>query len=818
MEDPLEPGLLLVDRFRVARRIAQGGMGVVYEAYDEKLGRRIALKCARAGYDGRLRPEVRLATEVSHPNICKIHEIHATQSAEGPLEFFTMELLDGPTLSNRLREDPPLSLDEAKTIARGLCAGLAEAHRLQIIHGDLKSANIILAKNPDGTLRPVITDFGLARAAAVSGATGGTRGYMAPELYRGAPTTVASDIYALGVILSEMVSRALPQERAATLVSTVTQKASSAALKPDSTHQLADPSRTKIAPLRSRWDKIIKTCLRNDPLERYRAADEVLTALGPSVLRRRFLLAAAGLVFAAVAALATYRASTAPAQSVKLDIAAVEAPPALAVSAAELRRDALRVIGSLKDSAQTAFSVRSANWEARATHRFSTSLTPKGDEVVLHAVLVDLRSGAPVIDWSADYAPAQLRYAPVALAGVVSRALHLPALTTYANVSPDAEPSYQRGVDLSHDDSKLDESLAALRDAAARDPDSALPFAAMAEVQRRRFFLTKLRSWETQAQSSFEQADLRNSDCAEVHRIAGLLEYDRNQLEQAIASMRRAVEFQPPHPDAFRRLGAFYFESGQIPDALQAYSQAERLAPKDVRVYQDLGNLYTSQSKFDLASKAFEKAVELAPDRPRFRRTLASSYEDQGRFGEAEAQLRTALRQEDSADTLARLGHVLLYEGREKEAIPLLARSVSLNSADRIAWLYLGLAYQRSRDVAAARTAFDHGLSEAEQEVIRLPRIGHAHAVLAYLCAQTGQTGRARVEAAQALQLARRHNETIWWAALTYERIGDRVAALDTLENAPRALLEDLRRWPEASALTGDEQFAKHLLATSDRR
>jgi serine/threonine protein kinase len=400
MEDPLQPGLLLVDRFRVARRIAQGGMGVVYEAYDEKLGRRIALKCARVGFDRRLRPEVRLATEVSHPNICKIYEIHSTRGPQEPIEFFTMELLEGPTLSSRLREDPPLSPSEAEAIARGLCAGLAEAHRLQVIHGDLKSANIILARNPDGTVRPVITDFGLARASSVSGATGGTPGYMAPELYDGAPTTIASDIYALGVILREMVSVNLPQEHTAVRASTVTLGPSGAAMTPD--------RYTKLPPFRSRWDKIVNTCLRNDPRERYQTADQVLTALGPSVLRRRVLLGVGVLAFAAIAAFATYRTSTAPAQSVKLDVAAVESPPALAASATELRRNAIRVIGSLKDSAQTAFSVRSANWGTRATHRFSTSLTPKGDKLALHAVLTDLRSGAPVIEWSADYAPAQL--------------------------------------------------------------------------------------------------------------------------------------------------------------------------------------------------------------------------------------------------------------------------------------------------------------------------------------------------------------------------------------------------------------------------
>src|SRR4051794_39012859 len=224
VEQPFAPGELLVERFRVVRRIAQGGMGVVYEAYDEKLGRRIALKCARAGFGGHLSPEVRLATEVSHPNICKIYEIHTAQTSAGPFDFFTMEFIEGETLSNRLRERT-LRREEKQTIARQICAGLAEAHRRQIIHSDLKSANVLLTKNPDGSLRAVITDFGLACSAVGPGSPGGTPGYIAPELTDGARTTVASDIYALGAILYELVCGYLPHQRAAMLAPTVTQLA-----------------------------------------------------------------------------------------------------------------------------------------------------------------------------------------------------------------------------------------------------------------------------------------------------------------------------------------------------------------------------------------------------------------------------------------------------------------------------------------------------------------------------------------------------------------------------------------------------------------
>ena len=229
-------------------------------------------------------------------------------------------------------------------------------------------------------------------------------------------------------------------------------------------------------------------------------------------------------------------------------------------------------------------------------------------------------------------------------------------------------------------------------------------------------------------------------------------------------------------------------------------------------MYQDIANLYSTQSNFAEASKALQKAVELAPERPLFRRLLASSYQDQGRFTDAETELRTALKQENSADTLVLLGQVLLYQKREADAIPPLLQAVDLNGRYKFAWLYLGLACQRAGRAAEARRAFQRGLSLAQQDVTQQPRGGYGHAVLAYFCAQTGQVERAGIEAAQALQLAPPgHNNTLWMTALTYERTGNRAAALKTLQDAPRSLLEDLRRWPEASALTSDEKFSKLL-------
>src|SRR5437762_2048868 len=163
-ERPFEPGQLVDDRFRIVNEVAEGGMGIVYEAVDEKLDRRIALKCAKTRFRKRLPPEVRNAREISHPNVCKIFEIHTASLPDGDIDFISMEYLEGETLTARLRS-APFPEKEAREIAQQLCAGLAEAHRCKVVHGDLKSSNVMLTKGPDGSTRAVITDFGLARPA-----------------------------------------------------------------------------------------------------------------------------------------------------------------------------------------------------------------------------------------------------------------------------------------------------------------------------------------------------------------------------------------------------------------------------------------------------------------------------------------------------------------------------------------------------------------------------------------------------------------------------------------------------------------------------
>lgn len=207
---PFQPTEIIAERFEILREIGEGGMGVVYEAFDRKRGLRIAIKAAKPGFQRLLSPELEGALNVRHPNVCRVNEIHSAQNSNGRFDFLTMELLEGETLAHYLKGHGKLAEAEALPIARQLCAGLAEAHRSGVIHRDLKSANVILCRSSNGDIRAVITDFGLAGAATQADDFAGTPAYMAPELWKGEKTSKASDIYALGVILCELVGDLKP--------------------------------------------------------------------------------------------------------------------------------------------------------------------------------------------------------------------------------------------------------------------------------------------------------------------------------------------------------------------------------------------------------------------------------------------------------------------------------------------------------------------------------------------------------------------------------------------------------------------------------
>ncbi len=316
----LADGEVLAGRFRIVRFIARGGMGEVYEAEDQVLRERVALKTIRPDVAGdertmeRFLREVHLARSVTHPNVSRTYDVFH----HGALAFLTMELLGGQTLAERLKAGR-MTPEEALPVVEQMAAALAAAHEAGVVHRDFKSANVML--EPDerrpGGMRVVVTDFGLARrdrpgrgsAAPLTEteAVLGTPDYMAPEQIEGRAITPATDVYALGVVIYEMVTGEQPFE-GDTPLSVALKKLKEAA-----------PSPRRLAPdLPPVWEKTILRCLERSPADRFASAGEVVRALrgetsvtGPATLRRRrrtIAGVAAGVVLAAAAALLVSRA------------------------------------------------------------------------------------------------------------------------------------------------------------------------------------------------------------------------------------------------------------------------------------------------------------------------------------------------------------------------------------------------------------------------------------------------------------------------------------------------------------------------------
>ena len=191
-------------------------MGEVYKAEDLKLHQLAALKFLPEALssDGpmvaRFHREVRTARQITHSNVCRVHDIGQIPIGSGILHFISMEYIDGEDLATLLRRIGHLPAQKGMELARQICSGLSAAHEMGVVHRDLKPANIML----DGRGRVRITDFGLSGLADEFGRDeqSGTPAYMAPEQLNGSPATPQSDMYALGLVLYEVFTGKRPFE------------------------------------------------------------------------------------------------------------------------------------------------------------------------------------------------------------------------------------------------------------------------------------------------------------------------------------------------------------------------------------------------------------------------------------------------------------------------------------------------------------------------------------------------------------------------------------------------------------------------------
>ena len=294
-------GVLPGTRYRLRRQLSQGTMAVVFEAEHMDLGRRVALKIlpatmGRADAETRFRAEARVMASLSHDNLVKLHDFGL--STDGRF-FYAMELLQGDSLEAVLRRDQRVASASAVKIGIQVCGALEKVHHAGIIHGDIKPANLFLTEAG----RVKLLDFGVSGPHGVSEAADpsgmslvGTPEYMAPEQLSGHSLDAPSDIYALGVVLYELVTGVLPHN-SSTMATLIDAKLN---------RRAEPPSRLGAhMGIPAYLDRMILKCLEKEPRDRYQTAEQLRYALEDADLKLKQRAAGRGGFYQTVLSLFT---------------------------------------------------------------------------------------------------------------------------------------------------------------------------------------------------------------------------------------------------------------------------------------------------------------------------------------------------------------------------------------------------------------------------------------------------------------------------------------------------------------------------------
>ncbi len=534
-------GAVLADRYRIVRFLARGGMGEVYEAEDLLLHMSIALKsiAPEAAADAkmvlRLKREVLLARKVTNPHVCRLHDLGTHATDTGPVIFLTMDLLRGETLAAYVARRTRLTVEEALPLVRDMASALDAAHRAGVIHRDFKSRNVIVVER-GGRPTAVVMDFGIAIAAAEDerGAheTGegrfiGTPAYMAPEQVSGRPATAATDVYAFGVVLFEMMTGRMPF-------------ASDRVLEAITMRLTQSPPRPKslVPALDGRWNDVILRCLAREPAARFASAQAAVGALvAPTSRWTRWPARVGGSVavagLAAIVGARWMHAAKAPAAAPPVEVAAGGVPaetvkrrPTLAVMSmrnaasdpaaqwvssalsdmyrSELQADeALRVVpGDRVARARADLGLPRDQGEARfgqetlarirenlavdyvLTGRYETTAS---NQLRVQIALDDARSGERVLEVAADGSPAKLVEVVAAGGASIRKKLGLrepsaaesTAARAASPATPDAAKAYAEG-EAKLATSDLRGALESFHRAVAADPAFPLAHAGLA--------------------------------------------------------------------------------------------------------------------------------------------------------------------------------------------------------------------------------------------------------------------------------------------------------------------------------------------------
>jgi serine/threonine-protein kinase len=648
------PGDCLCDRFQVVRFIARGGMGEVYEAYDTELREPVALKTVRlsTGHDVRFtelfRREVRRARAITSQHVCRVHDLFTHRAvSEPPVLFLSMRLLDGETLAARIQRESKLRLGDALPLLRQIAEGLDAAHRERIVHGDLKSANVMLTRDGDGSLSACITDFGLARripraeddTESVSDALarGGTPAWMAPEQVEGQPPGLEADIYALGLVAYEMVTGRLPFDG----------KTPEAIARRRLTEPPL-PARRFTPELPAAWDSTLLRCLDRDPAKRFSSAVSFVAALesGPAAmprLRPRWPAVLTAVVMAVAAAVEWQPIQhwIAPSHHDALDRSVAVLPfqrigPTPEYFSDGFTEELMHALGQLRGlrvlGPESSFQFKSSNQSPHDIGRklgvrylLTGSVRRLDREIRVIARLIDTVDGAQI--WSRDVTRNERDVLLIRddITRMLSGELKIDLVGTQLAAqsidatSLSAHDLYWTGrlYFRQRTDEAVRASLGYFRQAVARDPSFALGYCGLADalfVAAERALLPPDQAMIEARQAAHQaiQLDGRLPEAwVSLAQVTSI--YDRN-LDEAERYFRRALELDPKLASAWQWYAYQLAKQRRFPEAVQAGEAAVSADPLSMSANINLADMYFYAGLDDRTVQQCRKLMQMDPN------------------------------------------------------------------------------------------------------------------------------------------------------------------------------------------------------------
>ena len=847
------PGGRKAGPYALRRPIGAGGMGVVYEAEDTRLGRRVALKFLPFGF-GTASPrakerffrEAKFISSLDHPAICTIHDIG--EAEDGQL-YFVMPYYPGETLRARVVEGP-LPIEEARAITIQLAQGLAHAHERGITHRDIKPANVMLTDAGQAKL----LDFGVAREADAAtitrkGAPVGTPAYMSPEQSRGEPADARSDLWSLGVMLYEMLAAKRPfagGEPLAVMNAIATEEPVPVTeLRPDVPPELA---------------AVVTKLLAKDPAKRPASARQLLIELGGETStsvpirapegkqsRRLGVAAIVGVIMLGALALPWSRRmvldtfSPSPVSGPELvavlplvnNVGPAPENQALADGLTHSITGMIARMGAAEDrlwvvpASEVAQRGVATASEARELFGVDTVLTGSVHSVAgiteIVMTVIDPTVNPPrTIDSRDVTAPVspELRDAALRelaeLMNISEDARASAGIDSVETASPEAYRHQLRGLGYlqrSYQSGNVDAAVEAFREALAADPGYGSAHAGLCQALWEKHFVVSEPGLASEAQVACKRASELASSDPSVLVALGRSFLEQGETRKAKEELQRALSLEPKNAEAHRWLGWAASDEGNGEQAVASMQEAIALEPKAWLYHWDLGEVLLILGRNEEALAQFERSRAITPENYLVYNALAVAHSELGHVEEADRLFRRAIELRPNPMAYRNLGYQRYRDQRYRDAVDELERARDLlgespSPSDWIVWSWLAHAYYWAGDRDDAQAAWRHLVGVATPLYEINPRDPDVLMLLSDAHVALGDLERGRFYLNRLLALPLDAVYLRYYIGRIYEMTGDRELALTYITQALEQRfdplfvdrdpwLEELRRDPD---------------------